>query len=372
MSSTSAFGLDVADKQAAEHATSRGIAFFRQTQNDNGSWSPDPGPAVTALIVTAMLEQPHIEEDDLAVYKALGYILARRHTDGSIHDGFLPNYNTAICLSALSMVPARPGVADAVRKAQGYLRGLQWAGQPDGHGRRVDVSHPFYGGAGYGRHGRPDLSNTQIMLQGLHDSGLSCDDPAYQRALVFISRCQGSASNHMFGKEIAGDGGFIYSTSVDRNLIGIPQSMANPESIGEAKAGRAVSGLRTYGSMTYAGFKSYIYIALDRRDPRVVDAHHWIRNHYTLDQNPGLPEYIKMQGYYYYLMTFARALRAWGPDTLTTADGRERHWPSDLIAKLVLLQRPDGSWTNEADRWLEGDPHLVTAYALIALNHAKR
>ena len=75
---------------------------------------------------------------------------------------------------------------------------------------------------------------------------------------------------------------------------------------------------------------------------------------------------------YYYLMTFARALRAWGPDTLTTADGRERHWPSDLIAKLVSLQRPDGSWTNEADRWLEGDPHLVTAYALIALNNAKR
>jgi squalene-hopene/tetraprenyl-beta-curcumene cyclase len=36
----------------------------------------------------------------------------------------------------------------------------------------------------------------------------------------------------------------------------------------------------------------------------------------------------------------------------------------------VALQRPDGSWVNPQGRWFEGDPALVTAYALEALSIA--
>lgn len=32
-----------------------------------------------------------------------------------------------------------------------------------------------------------------------------------------------------------------------------------------------------------------------------------------------------------------------------------------------LLQRENGSWVNEAERWFEGDPNLATAFALMAL-----
>ena len=41
-----------------------------------------------------------------------------------------------------------------------------------------------------------------------------------------------------------------------------------------------------------------------------------------------------------------------------------------MTAKLAELQSPDGSWTNPADRWYEGDPTLVTSYALLALGDA--
>jgi len=34
------------------------------------------------------------------------------------------------------------------------------------------------------------------------------------------------------------------------------------------------------------------------------------------------------------------------------------------------LQRPDGSWVNETDRWMESNPHLVTAYSVLALETA--
>ncbi len=348
----------------------RGISFLRTTQNKDGSWMPEPGPAVTALVVRAMLDQPDMTAQDPHVARGVAHILSKRQSDGSIHGGFLQNYNTAICLSALAALPDEPEVARAVRDAQDFLRKLQWSGQPDAQGRVVDELHPFFGGAGYGKHGRPDLSNTQVMIQGLHDSGLSTDDPAFRRAVRFISRCQGSVDNDMFADNIVSDGGFIYTTSVNEDLVGVPQSMASPDMVDEAKAARPVSGLRTYGSMTYAGFKSYIYAGLGRDDPRVHDAHRWIRHHYTVDHNPGMPEPLKMQGYYYYLMTFARALHAWGSDRITTADGQDHHWSADLIKTLTAAQQADGSWRNDADRWLEGDPNLVTAYALIALNNA--
>jgi squalene-hopene/tetraprenyl-beta-curcumene cyclase len=367
-----AMALDDAHWRKADDSINKGIAFLRTQQAEDGSWSPKAGPAVTAMVVAVMLDRPDIGPDDPHVAKGLTYILSKARPDGGIHDGILENYNTAICLSALARVNTMPEAAEAIKRGQDFLRGLQWAGQTLEDGTVVDENHPFYGGAGYGNHGRPDLSNTQIMLQGLYDSGLDCNDPAFQRAMVFISRLQGIPQNEQFADKIEQDGGFIYATSVNKDLPGVPQSMASPEMVDEAKAGRPVSRLRTYGSMTYAGFKSYLYAQLDRDDIRVQAAYEWIRNNYTLDQNPGMPETIRHHGLYYYYVTFARGLKAWGSSTLTTADGQGHDWANDLIARLVSLQREDGSWTNDADRWMEGDNVLVTAYAITALLEAVR
>ena len=367
----SGWSVPLAAHGQADRAIQRGIAFLRQTQRADGSWSPKPGPAITALVVTGMLESGP-GADDMAINRAIDYILSKCRADGGMHDQFLQTYNTAICLSALARAHHRADAAAVIPAAQDYLRRLQWAGQRDVQGRLIDRTHPFWGGAGYGTHGRPDLSNTQLMLQGLYDSKLSHDDVAFQRALVFISRCQASSANDMFAAQIEPDGGFIYSTSVSRDLVGVPQSMASPDLIDEARTTGRVSGLRTYGSMTYAGFKSYLYADLAKDDHRVLDAYGWIRGHYTLQQNPGMPDGQQMEGYYYYLMTLARALRAYGDQHVRTADGTHHDWADDLIDQLVRLQRADGAWVNSAERWLEDDPNLVTAYALIALTSAVR
>jgi hypothetical protein len=43
-----------------------------------------------------------------------------------------------------------------------------------------------------------------------------------------------------------------------------------------------------------------------------------------------------------------------------------------LVTTLTGAQAEDGSWVNKAnDRWMEGNANLVTAYALLALAHAK-
>jgi len=360
----------------ARQTIDKAVAFLRlQQDNKSGGWSvPSDGrphlPGITALVLTGMLMEPGIDADDPAVSRGVGYLLSHRQPDGGIYDRILPNYNTALALSVLGRIH-HPEATAAIKPAQDYVRSLQWAGHLDPFGREIVESHPYYGGAGYGASSRPDNSNLATMLQGLHDSGLDCNDPAFQRAVVFLQRTQMlDEMNDMTYADGSKQGGFIYATSPDKDSIGSGESKAGltDESLDD---GTVVSRLRCYGSMTYAGFKSYIYANLDRDDPRVVAAHEWLRRHYTLDENPGMG----MQGYYYYLVTMSRALDAWGSTTISPLgrDGEPaepRDWADDLIDKIASLQRPDGSFVNESDRWMEGDPILVTAYALLALQHA--
>ena len=42
-------------------------------------------------------------------------------------------------------------------------------------------------------------------------------------------------------------------------------------------------------------------------------------------------------------------------------------WKKELSAKIVSLQRADGSWANENNRFWESDPVLCTSFALLAL-----
>jgi squalene-hopene/tetraprenyl-beta-curcumene cyclase len=119
--------------------------------------------------------------------------------------------------------------------------------------------------------------------------------------------------------------------------------------------------------MTYAGLKSMIYAGVSRDDPRVKAAFEWIRKHYTLEENPGMGA----QGLYYYYHTFAKALATLGEAKLVDANGQSHDWRADLAQHLIAAQKPDGSWINDNPRWLEGDPNLATAYALLALSYCR-
>lgn len=370
----------------AYRVLSDAIAFLRAQQDtESGGWAVRPDgvtfPAITALVVDGMLQHPAIDAADPAVARGIEYLLSHRQPDGGIYDRVLPSYNTAIALSALARAGIKPADA-AIPDAQRFLIGLQWSedslsdeiSERLGVGR-VDPEHPFYGGVGYGSHGRPDLSNTSFMIQALHDSGYDPDSPPFQRSLVFLQRVQmDERVNDMPYAAGATDGGFIYATGPEADQLGVGQSQAGTieETLDD---GTVVSRLRSYGSMTYTGFKTYVYADLPRDDPRVTAARGWIARHYTLDENPGLGE----QGYYYYLVAFARALDAWGEPSIDVESGtgggdsseaRTRRWADDLVTRLAGLQQEDGSFRVLNDRWLENDPVLITAYGVIALQAA--
>lgn len=380
--------MDPNVRRQGEKMVERAIAYLRSQQDAaTGGWSvakEGPSfPAISSLVLHGMLLQPGLDATDPAIARGVGFVLSKRQPDGGIYDQLLPSYNTAISLSMLTRV-STPEAKAAIGPAQQFLRRLQYGEDAvvfDSHkesAEPVGKEHPFYGGIGYGRHGRPDLSNLQWVLQALHDSGVPGDDAAFQRALVFLQRTQmveefnGMKINDMPYAKGSSQGGFIYATAVNSQTVGQGQSQATEPVEETLSDGTKVSRLRAYGSMTYAGFKSYIHADLKKDDPRVLAALQWICENYTLSENPG----IGTDGYYYYLVTFSRALAAFGQQRLnvvTEAGKREDvNWRDDLVRELAKLQQSDGSFRSVDDRWMENNSVLITAYSLLALQEALR
>ena len=116
--------------------------------------------------------------------------------------------------------------------------------------------------------------------------------------------------------------------------------------------------------MSYAGLLSYIYADLKKDDPRVLAVYDWLKENYTLEENPGMGQ----QGLYYYYHTMAKALSACDVNVLRLTHEKTIDWRKELSLKLINLQKNDGYWVNETGRWWEADPVLVTAYAMISLD----
>ena len=333
-----------------QEAINQGVAYFQQAQADEGSWSASSGPGITAIVTSAVLRSGRTVADPM-VARALKYLEGHRHQDGGIYQegSRYKNYETSLAIVAFQDANKDGRYNDLLAAAEKFVKGHQWD-EDEGH----EISSMSYGGAGYGSHSRPDLSNTSFLVDALHAVGRGEDDPAIQKALVFISRCQNLESEHNTSPHAAkvNDGGFYYTVAAG----GQSQAGETPE-----------GGLRSYGSMTYAGLKSMIYAGLSRDDPRVKAAFEWIRRHYTLKENPGMGA----QGLYYYYHTFAKALHTIGDAEIVDGDGEAHNWRAELAEKLAAEQKQDGSWVNANTRWLEGDPNLVTAYALLALSYCR-
>lgn len=341
----------VADREAVRaKMVTQGIEYLRKAQSEDGSYSSKSGPGITGLVLSS-LAASGLKEGDETVDKCVKYLLSTRRDNGGLfaEGSKHANYETCLALSAFSRLNVDGKYEKLIADAQAFLKKEQWD-ETEG----LESSDVRFGGAGYGSKSRPDLSNTAFLIEALRESGVAEDDPAIQRALAFVSRCQNleSPNNNTPFASKSNDGGFYYT----------------PANGGESMAGveDGTGALRSYGSMSYAGLKSMIFAGVNKEDVRVKAVKSFLTKNYTVSSNPGMGE----TGLYYYLQTMAKALNAVGDDTFEAADG-PKDWKTDLVKQLEKTQRPDGSWVNESVRWMEGDPNLVTGYSLLTLSHLK-
>ena len=334
----------------------RAVNFLKSAQDDDGSWTSPRAAGLTALATTALLDSG-LKADDPVVARSLAYLESLAQKNGGIYHPKTLHRNYETSIAMLAMTAASSSATPAARKryaahiagARKFLKNLQWD-----KGEGLETTDPGFGGAGYGKHKRPDLSNTQFFQEALLSAGVKKDDPAMKNVLLFVSRCQNLESENnttAFAGKI-GDGGFYYT----------------PAAGGTSQAGLAANGgLRSYGSMTYAGLKSMIYAGVKPDDPRIKAALGWIQKNYSVRLNPGLGQ----QGLYYYYHTFAKSLSVINLDHIEDSAGVKHDWRLELFDQLAKLQRPNGSFVNRAPRWYEGDPNLSTAYILLALKYCQ-
>jgi squalene-hopene/tetraprenyl-beta-curcumene cyclase len=353
----STFAAAVTPDPKIDAMVAKAVNYLAKAQTPEGAFSPKAGVGVTALVTTGLLRSGRSPDDPL-VARSLKFLEGFIQPDGGVYSpklGF-KNYETSIGLTCFIEANSDKRYDKVIRSAEKFLKSTQWTEAENENDKtlKIDKSHPFYGGAGYGRNKRPDLSNTAFMVDALKEAGNGPDDEAMKKALVFVSRCQNLESEYNTTPVAAKnpDGGFYYT----------------PADGGEGAGEKLPNGgLRSYASMTYSGLKSMIYCGVKSDDPRIVAAKKWIKDNYDLKTNPG----VGPDGLYYYYHVFAKTLATVGNDTIEDAKGVKHDWRKELVEQLAAKQQPNGSWMNPNGRWLEGDPNLVTGYVLLSLSYCR-
>jgi squalene-hopene/tetraprenyl-beta-curcumene cyclase len=323
---------------AIEKALERGRDFLLSKQEADGHWSDRQMPALTALPLWALTG---VKCEKSVREKAVKFVLSTQREDGGFYvpkpgrgGSGLGNYNTSVCLAALFESRLAPDAA--LLKAREYIASSQLVGDDT-----------MAGGFGYDKASRrryADLSNTSYAMSAMARTasleemrpGGKRIDLDWDRALSFVEG--------LMKREGPDAGGAAYNDST-------PQAGTATNRLGKVH-------LRAYGSMTYAAVLSMCSAKLDRSDPRVRESLEYLSRNWSVDENPGMGS----QGLYYFYDIMARALSAAGVGKVGGHD-----WKRELSQRLVSLQREDGSWMNDNNRFWEADSVLCTSFAMLAL-----
>ena len=356
-------------KKAIKSAVDRGIKFIRTHQDGKSGAvrfiagnekTAHPGLTGMALLCYLRSHRGYTMADGPFVGRALEWLVSLQKEDGSIYLHDSAQYCTSVALTAIAE-SGEKRFEGARQRALDYLVAIQ-ASEDTGYSK----GDRFYGGVGYGGDERPDLSNTQFGVEAARAAGLPSDHAFFQRAAIFASRTQNHGETN--DQEWKSPSGVVVRPGNDGGAMYLP---------GESKAGIEVLPdgrrvFRSYGSMSYALLKSFIFCDLKRADPRVKAVARWVQENFTLERHPGFmvgdAGDEPWQGLYYYYFSMARALSVYGQDTWTTKAGIKHDWRRELASELISQQIDSGAFLNtRSPRWNENAPILCTLYGVLAL-----
>ncbi len=328
-------------RRESDPALRKAAQFLWSQQSEDGGWHSRTygllrsGQSLTPFVLDALLSVPEdvVARPAQGVNRAIAFLRKNTNADGQLglSDSVAPDYpNYATGLAVRGTVRAnRPERMSDIAPWLKCLRAQQFT--EEGGWKRDD---PAYGAWGQGAArltppdaGHVDLAMTRYVLEGLAAAGVPPTDPAIQRALVYLERCQNP------------DGGFFFSTvNLDTN-----------------KAGDDSGKYRSYGSTTADGVISLRACGVPESDPRITRATRWLSEHHHPDRAPGFdtgPRAAWSVGLrYYYAAAITRAVPG--------------------LPVLLPPQRADGSFANSSNLVKEDDPLIATPFAVRVLCHDK-
>lgn len=342
-------------------AFDKGLAWLLAAQDKDGGWHSDTygalrgGAALTAL---ALYAAGHAPEDRRASFQSAlkkGYAFLQPGLkkqgciacpDGSLD---LPVYASALALTAARRLPLAAPDED-VKRLTSYLVESQLA-----EARAFKPGDRHFGGwdlMGNSRVlGRTSDTNVSLAVYAL-EALAGSKDPA-------VVKTQARARDWLAGcQNLSTDGGFVFSPD--------PRSLNNKAEWTDKEQTHP----RSYGTATCDGLQALVYAGVDPADKRAAAAVKWLVQRPALSAAPGFEDLPEENDWrhgllFYYYASLAKALRWFGE-----REAKERR--QALVARLVKLQRDDGSWQNDSARMREDDPLIATCLALTALGELAR
>jgi len=341
-------------------ALARAAEYLWSQQSGDGGWHSRTygllrsGQSLTPFVLEALLQIPEniCALPAAKVDRAIAFLRSSTRRDGALgvaDPGIpdYPNYSTALAVSALCRVGLAFGARRAGWQEQSqamvqYLRGQQFTEQNGW--RRQDPAYGAWGMGGDRRTppdtGHVDLSMTRYVIEALRAAGVPSSDPVFERARVFVERCQ----NFDPLRADSADGGFFFTTTeFDTN-----------------KAGQNGQRFRSYGTTTADGILALVATGHQPGEQRMAAARQWLTSHHQKTDVPGFvgdayqrwPRGLA----FYYSSASAQAFRILKLDAA-----------GSVIESLNRSQRADGSWANAENLVKEDDPLIATPFAIRAL-----
>lgn len=318
-----------------DEAAGRAVAFLRQRQQGDGSWteaSDDRTIGQTALVTLALLSSGESKQSD-AIRAAAAYLRAARPTS---------TYSTALRASVMAQLP-RSMRGRALEMDVAWLQRAVLSRGPD--------AGMYTYGLMPGGEGRGDFSNSQYGVLGVWyaaEAGVEIPMNYWRRVEAAWRHAQ------------ADDGGWGY-------LNGPVSPYASMTAAGAAT-------LFITDDYLHFGEAQNLLRAAGRARP-VDRAIEWLGRHFAVDHNPGLDRRLSAPGdpigallergregrwVHYMLFAFERVGEASG----LTRFGEHR-WFERGAQHLLRTQRDDGAWHGSLG------PTIDTAYALLFLSRGR-
>jgi hypothetical protein len=307
-------------------ALGRAVRWLWDQQSDDGGWHSKTygllrsGQSLTPFVLDALIGHPH---EQARVDKAFEFLKRTINTEAVDY----PNYSTGLAVRVAGRLKRDASAWVAYLREQQFTEENGWS--------REDPAYGAWGMGGERRRppeaGHVDLAMTRYVIEGLDAAGLSWRDPAMEKALVYLKRCQNP------------DGGFFFSTvNLDTN-----------------KAGDVNRKYRSYGTTTCDGL-----IAMQIASRPVVDdvnedllrAHMWLQKNHLEERAPGFDIEPARMGW-------SEGLRFYYAAAVTRA--------APELPVILPPQRADGSFANGNNLVKEDDPLIATAFAVRVLCHDK-